>query len=115
MRKLKTVIGILGTIALLFVVSILMFYIHTAVIVGYLPIYGNPDPKDVAIHSFYMPLVYFTLVLWLLSFFVWLLVSSVYMYRLKDGVQIKPLFISFVAHVLAWTIFSSEILNWFLD
>ena len=114
-EKLKIYIYLLGVIAFLFIIFILSFYIHTAILVGHLPTYANPDPATISIYSFYAPLIYFVLVLWMISFFVWLVISGVYMYEMKESVQIKPLFISFIGHLLAWIVFSSEILNWFLD
>lgn len=56
-----------------FVVSIMSFYFHAGYLLGWLPGYNNPDPKELAIYGIYSPFVEWTLNLWGWSILIWMI------------------------------------------
>jgi len=98
--------------------SLFAFYVHASIILGKFPVYGNPDPKTLAIYAFYAPLVHGTGALWLYSMPVWLILSIGYATSAimnRRSVSWKPLVKVTLIHLLAIALFLSPIAEWFAD
>ena len=115
MKWLKKLIYFLSSFALVFSVSILVFYFHASRIVGHLPTYGNPDPKQLEIYQNYSPTLNLTLSIWFYSFLVWLILLIIYIVKNRKELNYKPIIITLVVQIIPFIIFFSTIFEWYVD
>jgi hypothetical protein len=69
----------LGILQILFCVSMLTFYFHAALILGYLPKYNQPDPAELDIYKHYLPIITWSGNVWIVSFLFWFLLTITYL------------------------------------
>lgn len=105
----------LGILPITFAISILAFYIHAGQILGRLPSYNQPDPKQLEIYANYSPFVDWTAEIWLWSFPVWFLMTIVYLIIKRKNNNWTPIIISGIGQILGILIFFSRIMEWYAD
>ncbi|RED48189.1 hypothetical protein [Seonamhaeicola aphaedonensis] len=115
MKSWKTYFYVLGIIPIIFSVSLLTFYFHAGLILGRLPRYNQPDPKELEIYFFYEPIINFTGNIWVFSLAFWLLSSVVYIILKRKQIVWKPILISALGQFCAISLFLSGVIEWFAD
>jgi len=68
-KFIRVSIFVLGFIPYLFIISLLTFYLYAANILGYYPIYNNPDSGELFISQYYRDFITFSLVSSFYAFF----------------------------------------------
>lgn len=104
-----------GFSSLFYSISILIFYIHASVILGWLPTYANPDPADLTICKYYYGVVSFAFTVWIFFFLGWLVLSLIYILVTRKQIDWRPLFFTVVTHIISIMITLSPIFEWFID
>lgn len=115
MNYWKIIFWILGILPVGFVVSITSFYFEAGQILGRLPYYDHPDPKNLSIYADYSPYVDWTAEIWLASFPLWILLTIIYLIVNKKNLQWAPIVISGTLQVLGISILLSGIFEWYID
>lgn len=115
MKSWKTYFYVLVTFPLIFSISLLTFYFHAGLILGRLPSYNQPDPKELGIYFYYHPIINLTGNIWILSFIIWLLSTVVYLIWKREKINWKPVIISILGQVWAILIVLSGIIEWYAD
>jgi hypothetical protein len=115
MKNWKTYFYILGSIPLIFSISLLTFYFHAGLILGRLPRYNQPDPKELEIYFDYHPIINLTFIIWIYSFIIWLILTVVYLIAKRKQILWKPIIISALGQVYGISLFLSEIMVWYAD
>ena len=115
MKYWNIIFCILGILPLGFVIPILLFYFHAGQLLGRLPRYNQPDPKELDIYSDYSPLVDLTGKIWLISFPVWLILTITYLIFRRKHIQWTPIAISGALQLLGIIILLSGIFQWYID
>ncbi|HET6559636.1 MAG TPA: hypothetical protein VFG54_20090 [Prolixibacteraceae bacterium] len=105
----------LGVIPFGFIISLLTFYFQAGRILGYLPRYNLPDPKELALYSVYSPIIDLTGLIWVYSLALWLIAISVYLIVKKEQINWRSIFISTIGHIAAISLFFSGIMEWYAD
>lgn len=115
MKTWKTYFYGLGIIPLIFSISLLAFYFHAGLILGQLPRYNQPDPKELEIYFYYEPIINFTGNIWMFSLIFWLLLTVVYTIFKRKQIIWKPIIISALGHFCTILLFLSGVMEWFAD
>ena len=115
MKYWSTSIYGLGIIPLMFIISLLAFYFHAALIIGRFPTYGHPDPKSLEIYDIYSPIVHLASAVWLCSLILWLIIIVTYVITKRKQIIWKPVIMGFLAHVFATFLILSRVMEWFVD
>jgi len=105
----------LGIIPLIFSISLLAFYFHSALIIGRFPTYGHPDPKSLGIYVLYSPIVYLASAIWMCSLILWLITIVAYIIAKRKQIIWQPVIIGLIAHVFAILLVLSRVMEWFVD
>lgn len=105
----------LGIIPSVHFISLVSFYLHAGWILGYLPKYNLPDPKELALYSVYSPIIHLTGLIWIYSLSLWLILITIYLIVKKEQINWTPIIISTIGHVAAISLFFSGILEWYAD
>jgi hypothetical protein len=115
MKYWKIELLVLGLIPFGFTISLLAFYFHAGKLLGHLPSYDNPDPKDIAVYGFYQPIIITSFNIACYAFCAWL--ASVIVYLVVNRKQIAWLYLlgSATGPVIAFLLLRSDIFEWFLD
>lgn len=106
---------ILGSVPWFFSISILVFYLHAYKILGNLPYYNSPDPKELYIYNFYSPYINFGYSLWLLSIIPFIIFVAFFIKYSKKKLPLKFFFFAFISQIVSIALFFSEIFNWYND
>ncbi|MBX3163066.1 MAG: hypothetical protein KF900_01180 [Bacteroidetes bacterium] len=119
MKTWKIIFYILGIIPCTFIISLLTFYFHAGLILGYLPSFSHPDPKELSIYKDYSPFVDWTGSMWLFSFIVWLFVTIAYIIKIRiidrNKIEWTSIIISGIGHFFGILLMFSEINEWYWD
>lgn len=116
MQMINVTFYSLSLFPLLFIISLLSFYFHVRYILGHFPIPSLDDPKHFSIYSFYSPIIQYALLLFIFSIPIWLIIGVMYLITHRKKIIFwKPVTVSFIIYVISIILFSSEILNWFMD
>jgi hypothetical protein len=115
MKYLKAMIITLGIIPYGVIISLLTFYFHAGSILGRLPTYSNPDPKELPVYDTYYQVIETTGEVWFYSLFVWLILVPVYLIVSRKNISWKPVLFSIIGQVAGVILFLSEITNWYMD
>jgi hypothetical protein len=105
----------LGLLPLGFILSLLTFYFHAGIVLGYLPSYDYPDPSKLLIYRIYLPLIWITATIWLVSFMFWVILIVLYIIIRKGKINWKYLILTAIIQALAIILFKSRIWEWFVD
>lgn len=115
MKNWKITFYILGLSPWAFIISLMSFYIHARIILGYFPHYNFPDPKILEIYSYYSPFILWTFGIWAISLIIWILLTSIYFIIKRKNIQWKLVIISVLGYILGILLFFSNIMIWFVD
>ena len=115
MKIWKIIFYLLGIIPWFFTVSLMKFYFHAEKILGYLPRYNMPDPKELNIYSDYAPFIYSFLLIWFYSFIVWLILTIVYLIINRKKINWSPIIFALIGNIIALLLCFSGIFEWFVD
>lgn len=115
MKIWKSIYYILGVIPWTFIVSLLTFYFKAGQVLGHTPSYNNPDPKELVIYKVYAPYIDWTLEIWLYSFVVWLLLTTIYFISRRKRIEWSPIIISGIGQILVIFLLLSGIFEWYVD
>ena len=107
--------NVLTLIPLLTIVSLLAFYLLTALEFGHFPTYANPDPKD----SIFSPLVTLIFIAFLLSistFPIWVATAS-YLRNIMDRKRLITNVNLYICFIIGFIIINNftPIMEWLLD
>jgi hypothetical protein len=107
--------NILSKLPVIYIISLLIFYLHTTLIIGHLPIYSLDDPKNLSIYNFYAPIILISSSANFFCFLIWLLPSIAYNLIKKNKIIWKPILINLLLQTIAVFLLFSEISIWFGD
>lgn len=110
----KTVFIIEGIIPLGFIISLLTFYVHATVVLGYFPSYNKPDPKNLNFYHIYSDLINIFFGIWFFSFPILIILIFFYLI-LQRKKKWKLVVFSLTTHLIAIALLSSDIMKWFAD
>jgi hypothetical protein len=105
----------LGMPPLLFGISLLLFYFHAALILGWLPTYGMPDPKVLGIYPGYALVIHVTFTVWMCSSLTWLVSTLAYVITKRKKINWKPVILGSLTHASAVFLLFSRAMEWFVD
>ena len=111
----RIIFYILGIIPWFFIVSLMTFYFHATKILGYLPRYNMPDPKELNIYSDYSSFIYWSLGIWFYAFLVWLLLTIIYLIVYRKNIKWNPVIFASIGNIIALLLVFSGIFEWFVD
>jgi hypothetical protein len=115
MKYLKIVYFILGILPFGFIISLLTFYFHAGNILGRLPSYNHPDPKDFSIYLSYSPLINLTLEVCVYSFFPWLVLILVDSVLYWKNISWRLLLGDSLGYGIILFLLFSGIIDWYMD
>lgn len=106
----------LGILPYGFLLSLTVFYVHTAYRLGQFLSYQHADPESLPDFTIYHNVISVMALVWLFSFFAWTVVAGLYVYpEGKNTVCWRTIALSTVGHALALLLFCLEINAWYLD
>ena len=104
-----------GLIPFGFIISLLTFYFHAAKILGRLPVYNLPDPKELDIYNQYSEIIYSLSAIWIISFLVLLIMTILFWIIKRKTTDWKLIGLSSIGHLFAILLLFSGIMEWFVD
>ena len=110
----KTIL-VLGFFPLGFIISLLMFYFHAGFVLGHLPSYNFPDPKELSLYLIYHKIIIISTYIFLFSLAGWLTIILWYILNYRKNILWNALFLSAFIHISAIVLFCSDIFEWFMD
>lgn len=115
MRYWKIIFTTLGLIPFGFTLSFLTFYLHAGLVLGYLPEYNSPDPKELSIYASYSPFVDMSLVIGFVSFVVWVATTMLYVVVARKCISWRLVLLSAVGYLTSYLLAISGIFGWYID
>lgn len=115
MNYWKLIFWILGLIPLGFITSILSFYFHAGHVLGRMPSYNQPDPKELDLYSYYSHYIDWSGLVWIYSFPLWFILLITYLILKKNDSALLSILFGGFLHILGIAICFSDILTWYLD
>lgn len=115
MKLIENIIKFLSINSVIFLLSILTFYFHASKIVGYMPTYNNPDPKQLDIYQIYSVIVNFTLTIWFFSFLSWGILLVFFIIKTKKRISYPFVFTTIILNCLPILIIMSDVFKWYMD
>ncbi len=115
MKSWKILFYILGLIPLGFIISLLSFYFHAGRILGNLPRYNQPDPKELEIYSEYSPYIDLSGEVWIYSLLMWIISTILYLILKRRQISWTPVIVSTFGQACAIVLFLSGIMEWYAD
>lgn|GEM_PF-4039744 len=115
MKGWKTTFIILGLIPYGFIISLLSFYFHAGRVLGRLPCYNQPDPKELSFYSGYHLFIQATGNIWLFTLLIWIPLMVMYLVLNRKSLVWQPVIFSSAGQLIALTLLFSEIANWYFD
>lgn len=107
--------SILGLFPYTFIISLLAFYSKAKDVLGYYPRYGHPDPKELAIYDDYNMIVNFSLIAWIYTIVIWLILVVVYVIKNRKKINWTPVIVTYIGQYLAVILLFSTIFEWYID
>jgi hypothetical protein len=106
---------LLSITPLLFVFSLLQFYIHTGLELEHLPQPSIDDPKNLWLYNFYAPIIEYTFKQAFICIMILGIVSVILAGLNRSQIMYKPFLIATFSCIVATLIFFSKITEWFAD
>ena len=97
-----------------FATSLLSFFVHSWIILGYAPNYDHPDPKELPIYTIYSPIIELTGNVWIFSFPVLLIFAMFYSGKRTININWKWIASAFFMHLISFVVFCF-LFEWYLD
>ncbi|PWG04468.1 hypothetical protein [Polaribacter aquimarinus] len=98
-----------------YIISLIIFYFHTTIILGRFPKYNQPDPKKLDIYNYYSGVIDLLIGIWLLSFLTIIIIILSNLIINRKDVNWKLIGLYFTGHVIAIILFFSKIMEWYID
>lgn len=117
MKNWKKIFYLLALIPWTFIISTLAFYFHAGIILGYLPSYNNPDPKELYIYETYINIINVALGLTFFSFCLFVILTIIFyvLNRKQNNIEWNPIRLGLLGYFLALYILFSWIHEWIID
>jgi hypothetical protein len=115
MKSLKTFYFITGMIPWSFTISLLVFYFHACIILGHLPSYNHPDPKELSVYTFYSPIIDGAMFALFGGFILWLIFSVVALIIKQRRLFVNRMMLYALCYLIAFILFYSGISGWYAD
>ena len=96
-------------------ISLLSFYLHTAIIIGHLPIPSLDDPKNLLIYYFYEPIILMSFLANIICLFLWLLGALTWNLITINPITWKPVLIRIALQIIVVYLLFSDISVWLGD
>jgi hypothetical protein len=97
-------------------VSLLLFYIHAARILGFKPHYNHPDPKELAIYDSYNVTITVFFDLWGVALLGWLLLTPLTIFLTRRNVNWTPIGCCLIAQLFGFLLLACfPIFEWYID
>ena len=96
-------------------ISLLSFYLHTAIIIGHLPITSLDDPKNLLIYYFYEPIILMSFLANIICLFLWLLGALTWNLITINPITCKPVLIRIALQIIVVYLLFSDISVWLGD
>lgn len=98
-----------------FITSLLAFDYHATRILGRSPSYDNPDPKNLHIYNSYEPVISVSAEYWLFSLLAFIPFIIIYSVINRKNPKWSWLLPSVLTNLFGIMIFTSSIMEWFID
>lgn len=115
MKIWKMIFYLLGLLPLGYIISMITFYLHTRVLLGFFPKYNQPDPKTLEIYQDYLPFINWTGNIWFVSLIIWIIMTITYIVLKRKKTNWRPLIFNALIQFCAIGLFVSGIGVWFAD
>lgn len=108
---------IIGAIPFLCFFLLNLFYFHSAIIVGHLPTYDNPDPKELSFYEFYSFIIFILMNLSFYIFLPWIVFAIYHCIRFRKYLSKnwKAIVFPIVTYSLLILEFFTEKIGWLMD
>lgn len=108
---------IIGAIPFLCFIVLNLFYFHSAIIVGHLPSYNNPDPQELSIYGFYDFIIFFLLNFSFYIFLPWIVFTIYFCIRFRKYLSKnwKAILFPILTYSLLFLEFFGEKIGWYID
>lgn len=115
-RKIwSTLLLFIGILPLGYIIPFLSFYIHATFLLGHFPFHGQSGPEILDIYPVYTQIISIGGNIWLFSFPVWLLLTSLMIIVQKGSSNWRFIFIGLFGQVVALLLFFLQMVEWFAD
>jgi len=115
MKTWKYIFYTLGIIPYFWIISLLTFYLHSSIRLGYFPEAYLKDPKDLDIYFTYSSFIEFFGQLWMISFPFWFILVTIYIIVSRKNTNWKYILYTLTGEILAIYTLFSNINNWYWD
>lgn len=106
----------LGIAPLVFCITLLAFYFHTAYVIGHLPIPSYNDPKNLEeLYRYYSPIISYSAIPTFYLFPVWLVCTIFYYIKNRRLFSWLPIVFSSSLYLMVILIIYSKIFDWFMS
>ncbi|AWA31104.1 hypothetical protein HYN48_13960 [Flavobacterium magnum] len=113
-KKFKYVTYGLAISPLIFIITLITFYIHANVILGYTNISGiNPD--NLFLYYAYQTIIIVSFILSFFGFFIWLIVNMIWFLKYKPTWNLKLAIFTFSCYLAGSLLVFSKVMEFALD
>lgn len=99
---------------LTFSISILTFYIHGHIILGYWNI-SAINPSDMYLYNFYTSITMLSFLATFFTFFIWFLILPIYLLKTKKKLSYKPIKVTTAIYLVAFILIISNVFTFSMD
>lgn len=104
-----------GYMPYFFVFSLLLFYFHTAFLLGKLPQPSIDDPKNFEIYQFYESIIIISASIVIYTFVIWMFLSIYFDRKYYFKFHKIHFILIFLGYLFSGMLFFSKIMTWFAD
>lgn len=115
MKYWKIAFGACIAIPIATMALISIFYFHAWSVLGRVPTYSNPDPKQMDLFTYYGPFADTGLILTVGSFLLWILLAILYPLIKRKQRNWKLVISSGLVQALTFIFVASDIFEWYID
>ena len=105
----------LSILPAIYIISLLTFYFHTALIINHIPIPSIDDPKNLSIYYFYAPIILISSSVNTFCFLIFILPSIIFNIFNKNKIIWKPILLNLLLQNFVLCLLFSQISLWFVD
>ena len=106
---------LLSISSLVYIVSIIAFYLHAKSVLGYFPTFDNPDPGRLVAYKTYTTIIEPSFKIWAICLLVWTLLVLLIILTNRKFISSRHIVLSSIGHIIALTITFSPIFGWYVD
>lgn len=116
MKNWNSLIYVIGIFPWLTSISLIVFYFHARIILGWFPHYNNPDPKELEIYSIYNWFIYIFFEIAGYSLLIWIILLIAFIIKGIKNLNIKAFVFCLIGYmVLFFIILFTDIFEWYID